>query len=70
MEHAVWSILNKDIYTEDGIKKEEEIYDFLKVMVDTVGILPMRTLFDMWNDYSSETFRILSELVHTEDEKK
>lgn len=65
-EHNVWKILKKDRYTEEGIKRIESIYDFLVAMQKTVGELPMRELFNMWNENSDETFLILSQLVHLE----
>lgn len=67
-EHNVWKILKKDRYTEEGIKRIESIYDFLAAMQKTVGELPMRELFNMWNENSDETFLILSQLVHLEDQ--
>lgn len=66
-EHNVWKILKKDRYTEEGIKRIESIYDFLATMQKTVGELPMRELFNMWNENSDETFLILSQLVHSND---
>ena len=67
MEHKVWSILKKDRYTDEGIKKMEQIYDFIEVMINKVGLLPMKELFNDWNEYVDETFWILSELTHTEE---
>ena len=46
MEHKVWGILLKEKYTEDGIKKMERIYDFIEVLVNKIGLLPMKELFN------------------------
>jgi len=62
-EHKVWEILKKEKYTEEGIKKMEQIYDFLLAMKKTVGDLPMKELFNIWNENSDETFWILSAMV-------
>lgn len=62
-EHKVWEILKKEKYTEEGIKKMEQIFDFLFAMKKTVGDLPMKELFNMWNENSDETFWILSAMV-------
>ncbi|WP_099467807.1 hypothetical protein [Konateibacter massiliensis] len=63
-EHSVWKFLKKDRYTKEGIKKTEQIYDFLQKMKEDVGVDRMRELFDMWNEYSDETFWILSNITH------
>jgi hypothetical protein len=68
MEHKVWITLKKDRYTDEGIKKMEQIYDFIELLVNKVGLLPMKELFNDWNEYSDETFWILSELTHTKEE--
>lgn len=67
MEHKVWSILKKDKYTEEGIKKMEQIYDFIDVLKMRIGLLPMRELFNDLNEYSDETFWILNNLVYNEE---
>ena len=67
MDHKVWSILLKDRYTEDGIKKMEQIYDFIEVLVNKIGLLPMKELFNDWNEHSNETFWILDKLVNPEE---
>lgn len=67
-EHNVWKVLNKEKYTEEGIRKVEEIYDFLSKMMDDIGIERMQQLSDMWSDFAGETFRILAMLTH-ESEK-
>lgn len=78
-EHPVWDILNKDRYVEEFYTKAEEMYDFIKSIVDICGnitkdgntVPAMKQFFDMWNEYSSETFCILDSLVNnTEDDKK
>lgn len=68
MEHKVWIILKKDKYTDEGIKKMEQIYDFIELLVNKVGLLPMKELFNDWNEYGDETFWILNELTHTQEE--
>lgn len=69
-EHNVWKILKKDRYTEEGVKRIESIYDFLATMQKKVGKLPMRELFNMWNENSDETFLILAQLVHSNDKEE
>lgn len=78
-EHPVWDILNKDKYIEEFYPKAEEMYDFIKSIVDICGnitkdgntVPAMKQFFDMWNEYSSETFCILDSLVNNdEDDKK
>lgn len=71
----VWKILNKEKYTEEFIPQVEKMYDFIKKLVDTCGnttvngntVPTMQVFFDMWNEYSHETFRILDVLVHKSD---
>lgn len=78
-EHPVWGILNKDKYIEEFYPKAEEMYDFIKSIVDICGnitkdgntVPAMKQFFDMWNEYSGETFCILDSLVNNvEDDKK
>lgn len=76
-EHPVWSILNKDAYAEEFYPKAEEMYDFIKGIVTVCGnttkdgntVPTMKVFFDMWNEFSSETFCILGKLVDDESEK-
>ncbi len=70
MEHKVWRILNRDAYTEEGIELTKKIHDFLTNLVVTVGIENAKYLFNYWNYYSSETFRILGNLVNFKDNEK
>lgn len=71
-EHPVWSILCKEAYVEKFHPKAEEMYDFIKQLVEACGdviqdgkaIPAMKRFFDMWNNYSSETFWILDRLVN------
>lgn len=65
-EHKVWTILKKDMYTEESMQKMEQIYDFLSVMKNTVGELIMKEFFDMWSDYNHETSWILREILNNE----
>lgn len=62
-EHNVWKILKKDRYTEEGIKKMEQIYDFLSVMKNTLGDLTIQEFFNMLNENNDEVFFILSTMV-------
>lgn len=72
-EHPVWKILNKEKYVKEFLPKAEKMYDFIKSIVNICGnttvdgntVLTMRVFFDMWNEYSSETFRILDSLVNS-----
>lgn len=51
---------------------ENEMYNFIQSLINITGnttengeIIPtMLKFFNMWNEYESETFWILSELVH------
>lgn len=68
----VWRILNQGLYEEEFYPQAEKIYDCVKYLVCTCGnitvdgknVPAMRVLFDMWNNYSNETFKILEALVH------
>lgn len=72
-EHPVWSILNKEKYVEEFYPKAENMYDFIKSIVNICGnttmdgntVLTMKIFFDMWNEYSGETFCILYSLVNS-----
>lgn len=72
MKHPVWDILKKENYVDEFQPKAEEMYDFIKSLVDVTGnvtengntIPTMLKFFNMWNEYSSETFWILDNLVH------
>ena len=74
-EHPVWSILDKSRYTEEFHPQAEEMYDFIKGIVATCGnitengntVPAMKVFFDMWNEFSGETFRILDSLVNTQE---
>lgn len=76
-EHPVWSILDKEKYVEEFYPQMEAMYDFIKGIVTTCGnttkdgntVPTMKVFFDMWNEYSSETFWILDGLVNTKDMK-
>ena len=65
-EHPVWNILNKELYVEDFYLKAENMYDFIKNLVITYGeqMSVMKIFFDMLNQYHSETFLILDNLVN------
>lgn len=78
-EHPVWSILQKYSYAPEFYPKAEAMYDFIKSLCMKAGKVSykgeeapqMRVFFDLWNDYSSETFHILDRLVNdTEDAKE
>lgn len=62
-EHNVWKILKKERYTEEGIKKMEQIYDFLSVMKNTLGDLTIQEFFNMLNENNDEVFFILSTMA-------
>lgn len=74
-EHPVWSILDRDKYVEEFYPQLEAMYDFIKGIVTTCGnttkdgntVPTMKVFFDMWNEFSSETFWILDRLVNTEE---
>ena len=62
----------KEKYVEEFYPKAEEMYDFIQSLINITGnitengetIPTMLKFFNMWNEYDSETFWILSELVH------
>ena len=72
MEHPVWKILKKEKYVEEFYPKAEEMYDCIRSLINITGnitengetIPTMLKFFNMWNEYHSETFWILNELVH------
>ena len=55
-EHEVWNILNKEKYTDKGIEKVENIYNFIMAMQKTIGPLALIELYNCWNVNSDETF--------------
>lgn len=75
-QHPVWNILDKERYVEEFHKEAEDMYDFIKSIVNTCGNVTkdgntqpaMKVFFDMWNNYSSETFCILRELVDSDED--
>lgn len=74
-EHPVWKILNKNKYVEEFYQQAESMYDFIKSIVTVCGnttkdgntVPAMKVFFDMWNEFSDETFWILSELVNKKE---
>lgn len=62
-EHNVWKVLKKDRYTEEGVKRVEQIYDFLHVMKNTLGELTIQEFFNMLNENNDEVFLILSNMA-------
>lgn len=75
-EHPVWKVLNKENYVEEFLPQVESMYDFIKSIVNACGsvtrdgnTLPaMKIFFNMWNEYSSETFWILDSLVNSSEQ--
>jgi hypothetical protein len=65
MEHKVWKLFKKEKYTEEGVIKTEQIYDFIESLVGELGHDKVSKLTGYWSNYSSETFWILSELSNT-----
>ena len=73
-QHPVWDILDKSKYVEEFHKEAENMYDFIKSIVKVCGnttkdgntVPTMKVFFDMWNEYSGETFVILRELVDSD----
>lgn len=73
-EHPVWKILRKERYITEFQPKAEAMYDFIQSLINITGnitengetIPTMLKFFNMWNDYSSETFHILDHLVNEE----
>lgn len=71
-KHPVWNILNKEKYVKEFIPKIEKMYDFIKSIVTVCGnttidgntVPTMQVFFNMRNEYSDETFWILSKLVN------
>lgn len=58
-EHPVWSILQKEKYTEEWYKEAEALYNFIETLSKDIGPERTKQLFDYWNEFSSETFWIL-----------
>lgn len=73
-EHAVWDILQKEEYTEEGQSKLEDMYDHIKGIVKAAGnvtvdgntVPAMEVFLNMWVENESETFLILSNIIHLE----
>lgn len=72
-EHPVWNILKKDDYVEEFYSEAEAMYDFINRLCASTGtvkrldgtIVPtMKHFFNLWNEYSCETFAILNTLVN------
>lgn len=59
MEHEVWHTLQRNNYTEAGAQKMEEIYDFLSNLMGDIGTQRMGRLWDYWDRFQSDTFKIL-----------
>ena len=72
--HEVWQVLKKEAYTEESWPEFEQMYDFIKricdeagdVMVDDKCVPAMRKFYELWDNFSSETFRILQHLVNAD----
>lgn len=62
-EHNVWKVLRKDRYTEEEIKRVEQIYDFLHVIKNTLEELTIKEFFNMLNENNDEVFLILSNMA-------
>lgn len=78
-EHPVWNILRKKRYVPEFYPEAEAIYDFIKSLCVKAGsitykgveVSQMKIFFNLWNEYNSETFRILDHLVNdTENDKE
>lgn len=75
-EHPVWKVLYKQNYIPEFYPQAEAMYDFLKSLTDVTSkiqlngktVSAMKVLYNMWNNYSSETFCILQSLVEKEVE--
>ena len=75
-EHPVWKVLDKEKYVDNFIPQAEKMYNFIKSIVSTCGnttvdgntVPAMQVFFDMWNEYSSETFWILDSLVNRDSQ--
>lgn len=63
MEHEVWHTLQRNNYTEAGAQKMEEIYDFLRKLEGDISTRRLATLFDYWDRYQADTFKILRGMI-------
>lgn len=71
-EHPVWDILQKEDYTKSGQSKLEDMYDNIKGIVKAAGnvtvngdtVPAMEVFLNMWVEMESETFLILSNIIH------
>ena len=72
-EHPVWNILKKSDYIEEFYPEAEAMYNFIRRLCSSTGtvtrldgtVVPaMKHFFNLWNEYSCETFAILNTLVN------
>lgn len=71
-EHPVGNILQKGYYSKSGRSKLEDMYDSIKDIVKEAGnvtvngntIPAMEVFLNMWVENESETFLILSNIIH------
>lgn len=62
MEHPVWEILNKDIWTEDGAKNIEHIYDATERIFKDATPEDIKLFCEGLNYYDTSTFYIVNSM--------
>lgn len=71
-EHPVWDILQKEDYTKSDQSKLEDLFNITKGIVKATGnvtvngdtVPAMEVFLNMWVEMESETFLILSNIIH------
>lgn len=59
-DHPVWEILDRDLYTSQGIVEIERIHNFLVDLLKKIGLKDMSRILDCIDSNLSETLRILA----------
>lgn len=65
MEHAVWSVLKKSMYTEEGQKELEVMYNRFENIFTRMKKDEIKFLFDSINEELDETFAIIGKFKNT-----
>ena len=60
VSHPVWQILNKDMWTEDGVREFEQLHDLIVDLIKRNGLETMRAVLNGINLNLREFMLILS----------
>lgn len=65
MEHVVWSVLKKSMYTDEGQKEIEIMYNRFENMFTRMTKDEIKFLFDSINGNIAETFAIIGKFKNS-----